>query len=155
MESQSEWIATQIAANGGRLWLLTPQTSTTGHVPLKAFVENRGKAKLRCGDTGYFLECVATLSTKNGKAVPYTSVGRVAFTEQLARGQFAYIVLTPGKMRSWEFNLADAFEPLEDGEYLLSLDAKLQFEGPGTEEYGPVVSVSARNIKITISSKVP
>lgn len=152
-DSKRKWTARRIERDGGVLRLLVPEEAASIDLPLNVIIENRGKGRLLCGETGYFLDCVVTLTSKDGGRVPYSQIGRAVFSHVEDRKQYAHVTFTPGQLRSWEFNLADAFEPLKKGEYVLTLEAAVRLENPKTKEFTDRVQMIARDVSIVVTSK--
>lgn len=127
-ENGMKWSARRIASGTCVMRVMVPEASSNQDLPLDAVIENRGSRRVKLGETGYFLDCKVTLKTKAGTDIPYKTLGRYVFGEPPDRHQYGVPVLSSGQARSWQFNLAEAFEPLAPGEYLLTLKAKVTFE---------------------------
>lgn len=156
-----KWTARRIEENGAVLRLMVPESSPSNDIPLNLVLQHKGEGRFLAGATGYVLDCVITLTSKDGKAIPYTSLGRCTIDgTPLDGGQYSRGLFTRGQLRSWEFNLATAFEPLKKGEYVLELEATLLFETPETKDqpresdkFRKRVKLSTKDVAIVISSE--
>jgi hypothetical protein len=141
--------------------LLVPESSVSSEVPMEVVVQNRGAKRFLCGETGYFLNCTATLTGKHGAAVSRTNLGKHIFTSSAGGGgQFALVTLSSGEARSWTFNLAEAFEPMPKGEYVLNLTARVVVESskvnpgvPESERFTDPIDLVVKNVPVVISAK--
>lgn len=140
--------------------VLVPQASDASDLPIDVTIENRGARRFLTGETGYFLDCIVTLTNKDGKQIPYTKHGEYVLSGRRDAGQYGLHTYSSGHSRSWMFNLAEAFELLPDGEYCLTLTVKIVFETkdakadvPESQKFTDSVKLSVKNLEFVVSSK--
>lgn len=148
----------RVECNGATLFVLPPSSASKESVPLNVFLVNLGKETFLSGETGYFLDCNVKLSKVGGEAVPYSKLGRFLFGDERDVGQqagfsqYAILKIERGMTRHWQLELTDAFEPLDAGEYLLSLQTSISWEFPETGKRMSHTLV-AEQIDITVTEE--
>lgn len=150
-ESSIAWNARRIEHDGAILHVLIPASPATAAISLCVTLENRGRKEFECVESGYLLDCTLMLTDAIGQNVPYTNLGSNLFSENRpGGGQSACVQYTPGKTRSWLYDLSGAFERLKAGKYQLTLKATIYFCDPETKDCTKVVKLTAKDIELTV-----
>ena len=151
--SNVQWHARRVEHRGAVLHVLVPETVVASNaVPLNVMLKNGGKGTFQVGETGYLLDCKVSVVDDGGKPVAYSSMGTALFADG-DFSQYAKLRFLPGRIRHWQYDIAQAFESFKPGRYRLTLTAKLQFQDPDANEFLAPVTVTAKQIPFTVASK--
>ena len=121
--SNEPWSARYIKHENVSLIVVLPSMNNNSDIPLNVILANRSRENYLSGETGYFLDCRVRLKTDAGKHIDYSKLGDYLFSgKAYPRFQYAYVELSSGATRSWEFNITKAFTHLAPGRYKLSLE---------------------------------
>jgi len=148
-ESNIQWNARRVEHGGAVLHVLVPDSVSSDTIPLSVMLDNRGHEVFQVGETGYLLDCKVSVIGDDGNPISYSNEGASLFVNG-EHSQYGLLRFSQGRTRHWQYDVAQALEPMKPGTYALTLDARIQFPDPDTNKFLAPVTISAKEISFTI-----
>ena len=155
VQSDTSFSCGRVDVDGLVVAVTIPRAEVANKLRLGVIVGSRGRNRILCGETGYFLDCNVTITGKNDTSVAYTTLGSFLFDPKVPNrfSQYARRTLSPGNALFWEIDLASVFEKLDPGDYALSLDADVSFYEGDSPKPVKSVNVATKRIPFTVTNE--